>query len=281
MQNKVDYDFLDLYNIKVIKGRNFSRDYSTDILDYRRQDIVGAVLLNETAVRQFGWQNPIGKKVIQTFGTQRFIFNVIGVIKDFHFSSLHNRIAPLSLFLNPFNPSYFSIKIGNGDSHSTLDYIKKTWQEFNPQYPFEYYFLDETFEKIYQSEEKLFNLFGYFSLLSIFIACLGLFGLSAYSAEQRTKEIGIRKVFGASVQGILLLLSKEFSRWIILANLIAWPAALLFLNSWLDEFVYRTSIAWPLFILAGVMALAIALLTISYQALKAATTNPVRALRYE
>jgi len=281
IQNKVDYDFINLYQIEVIKGRNFSRDYSSDVLDYNRQDVVGAVILNETAASRFGWQNAIGKKVIQTFGTQRYLFTVIGVIKDFHFSSLRNRIAPLSLFLNPANPSFFSIKIGNGDIPETIKYIKTTWQDFNPQYPFEYYFLDETFEKIYQAEENLFNLFRYFSLLSIFIACLGLFGLAAFSAEQRTKEIGIRKVFGASVQGILLLLSKEFSRWIIIANLIAWPAAWFYLNSWLDEFAYRTEIAWPLFLLAGVMAIAVALVTISYQALKAATTNPIKALRYE
>jgi len=281
IQNKIDYDFLDLYEIEVTRGRNFNRAYSSDILDYRRENIVGAVILNEEAVRRFGWDDPIDKKVIQTFGTDRYLFNVIGVIKDFHFSSLHNKIVPLSLFLRPANPGYFSIKVEGADIQNTIAYIRQTWQKFNPQSPFEYYFLDESFEQIYQSEQKLHTLFSYFSLLSIFIACLGLFGLAAFSAEQRTKEIGIRKVFGASSSGIVLLLSRQFSKWIIIANLVAWPAAWVYLNSWLDEFAYRTEIAWWLFIFAGGMALLIALLTVSYQALKAAMTNPVEALRYE
>jgi putative ABC transport system permease protein len=281
MQNKIDYDFLGLYEIEVIQGRNFSREYSSDIADYSRKNLAGAIILNEEAVRRFGWKDPIDKKVIQTFGNERYIFNVVGVIKDFHFSSLHNRIVPLSLFLNPANPGYFSIKVAGGDIQNTLAIIRQIWQNLNPQVPFEYYFLDESFEQIYQSEERLHTLFSYFSLLSIFIACLGLFGLAAFSAEQRTKEIGIRKVFGASSSNILILLSREFTKWIIFANLIAWPAAWIYLNSWLGEFAYRTDINWWLFVIAGGLAMVIALLTISYQALKAAMTNPADALRYE
>ena len=281
MQNKVDYDFLDTYEIEIVKGRNFSREYPSDVVNYDRENIAGALILNEEAVRRFGWDDPIGKTVIQVFGDQRYYMNVVGVIKDFHFSSLHNKIRPLSLFLRLHYPRRISIKIKPTDIQNTITYIKDTWNKFNPEYPFEYYFLDENFAQMYKSEEKLQTLFSYFSLLSIIISCLGLFGLAAFAAEQRTKEIGVRKVLGASISNIVLLLSKEFTKWVLLANIIAWPLAWFYLNSWLDEFAYQTEIGWDIFILAGLMAIVIALLTVSSQAIKAAVTNPVEALRYE
>jgi len=281
IQNKVDYDFIDLYEIEIVKGRNFSSDYSTDLLDYNRKDLTGAVLLNEEAVRRFGWKDPIGKKVIQTYGTQRSYFNVVGVFKDFHFSSLRNKIRPLNFFLRTSSLRTISIKIEPGDIPNTIAHIQQMWNTFNPGNPFEYNFLDESFDRYYQSEEKLQQLFGYFSLLSIFISCLGLFGLAAFATEQRTKEIGVRKVLGASISNIVLLLSREFTLWILIANVIAWPLAWFFVNSWLDDFAYRTNIEWWVFLLAGGSALIIALLTVSSQAIKAAVSNPVEALHYE
>jgi putative ABC transport system permease protein len=281
IQNKVDYDFLDLYEIPIVEGRNFSREHSSDILDYRRENEIGAVILNQEAVKRFGWNDPINKKVIQTYGTERWSLNVIGVIADFHFASLHNKIVPLSIFLRPAGPWNFSVKINPENMPNTIDYIRKTWATFNPDFPFDYYFLDETFDKIYKSEEKLQTLFSYFSLLSVIISCLGLFGLAAFAAEQKTKEIGVRKVLGASVSSILMLLSKEFTKWVIIANILAWPAAWFYLNSWLDEFAYSADIAWPIFFAAGGIAILIALLTVSIQTLKAALANPIKSLRYE
>jgi len=174
-----------------------------------------------------------------------------------------------------------SIKIAPNDIQGTLAHIGETWNKFNPAHPFEYTFLDESFARFYQSEEKLQSLFNWFSLLSIFISCLGLFGLAAFAAERRTKEIGVRKVLGASISNIILLLSKEFTKWILIANIIAWPAAWIYLNSWLGKFAYKTEIGWSAFIIAAAAALLIALFTVSFQAFKAAAANPIKALRYE
>lgn len=281
IHNRVDYDFLDTYEIEIVQGRNFSREYPSDVVDEERENAAGAVILNEEAVRRFGWANPIGKKVIQTYGDQRFYFTVIGVIKDFHFASLHNKIRPLSLFLRAHNPRYISVKVKPGDVQNTIAHIRETWNQFNPEYPFEYYFLDKTFERTYQSEEKLQTLFSYFSLLSIFISCLGLFGLAAFAAERRTKEIGIRKVLGSSIAGVVLLLTTEFTKWVFIAFLIACPVAFFAVNKWLQGFAYRTEMAISTFVLSGVLTFAIAFLTVSYQAIRAATANPVEALRYE
>ncbi|MCZ6820401.1 MAG: hypothetical protein O7G31_13060, partial [Calditrichaeota bacterium] len=279
--NRVDYDFLDTYEIEIVNGRDFSHEYSFDVVDEQRENITGAVLLNEEAVRSIGWDNPIGKKVVQMFGDERYYFNVIGVIKDFHFRSLHEKIKPLSLFLKPNYPRYISIKIEPTDIQSTIAHIQATWRQFNPEFPFEYYFLDESFDRTYQSEEKLQTLFSSFSLLSLFISCLGLFGLAAFAAEQRTQEIGVRKVLGASVSELVLLLSKEFTKWVILANVIAWPIAYFAMNQWLQDFAYRINTTWSVFVLSGVAALAIALITVSVHAIRAAMANPVQSLRYE
>jgi len=287
IHNRVDYDFLDTYGIELIAGRNFSPEFPSDapLAKPSLQDRGDSrsIIINQEAVRRFGWDDPIGKKVIQTFGAQRYNFTVIGVIKDFHFSSLRESIRPLKLFLSTRNNRCVSVKIQSEDLTETLKYIENTWAQIFPNTPFDYFFFDQVFERRYQSEASLKRLFEYFSGLAVFIVCLGLLGLAAYAAERRTKEIGIRKVLGASSPQIVMLLSKEFSRWVLAANLIAWPVAYLAMHSWLNGFAYSISLNHQLvfFVLAGASALGIALLTVGFQALKAALADPVRALKYE
>jgi putative ABC transport system permease protein len=287
MHNRVDYDFLDTYEIELVAGRNFSPEFPSDLPPASSSDQGGeyarSILINQEAARRFGWEDPIGKIVIQTFGDQRFNYKVIGVIKDFHFSSLRYSITPLKLFLSTNNNRFISVKMRSEDVVGTLKFIEETWNQFYPNTPFEYFFFDSVFETRYQSEASLRRLFEYFSGLAIFIGCLGLLGLAAYSAERRTKEIGIRKVLGASSPQIVMILSKEFSRWVLVASLIAWPIAYIAMHSWLKGFAYRISINnyLVLFVLAGAVALGIALLTVGFLAARAALADPVRALRYE
>ncbi|MCK4824379.1 ABC transporter permease, partial [bacterium] len=225
----------------------------------------------------------IGKKVIQTYGDQRINYTVIGVVKDFHFQSLRESIRPLKLFLSTRHNRYVSVKIQSQDLTGTLQFIEETWTRIFPNTPFDYVFFDSVFERRYKSEASQKRLFTYFSSLAVFIGCLGLLGLAAYAAERRTKEIGVRKVLGATSPQIVMLLSKEFSRWVLAANLIAWPVAYLAMRSWLNGFAYRIDINHQLifFVLAGATALGIALLTVGFQAIKAALADPVKALKYE
>jgi putative ABC transport system permease protein len=280
IQNKIGYDFLDTYEIDLIAGRNFSREFATDIANYESENS-GALIINEEAAKRFGWEDPIGKKIIQVFGENRYYFDVIGVMEDFHFSSLRYKIKPLCLYLMPDNLGYISIKFQAGRTESVLAFVEEKWNLFNPAYPFDYFFLDQRYAEKYQSEERIGSLFRYFSFLAIFISCLGLLGLASYSAEQRTSEIGVRKVLGAKISDIVVLLSKQFMKWIILANVIAWPLAWLYLDTWLDDFAYRVDLNYTQFLLAGVMALVIGLGTVMYQSLKAAMANPVESLRDE
>jgi putative ABC transport system permease protein len=284
IHNTVDYDFLDTFEIELIAGRNFSPEYPTDSrTSSRGLENAGSVILNEEAVRRFGWEDAVGKKVIQTYGDLRIYFTVIGVIKDFHFSSFKETIKPMNLFLGLGSNRYISMNLQAQDVSGTLAFIEETWNKLNPEYPLEYFFLDRVFERRYRSEERLRQLSSYFSVLAIFIACLGLFGLASFAAEQRTKEIGIRKVLGAPVSGIVGLLSKEFTRWVLVANIIAWPAAYFAMSSWLRSFAYRINLTEQigLFLIAAVGAFLIAWFTVSYQAIKAAVANPVDSLRYE
>lgn len=188
---------------------------------------------------------------------------------------------PLYIDNDPSNFLYISIKIKPDDIAKTLRFLKKKWSEIAPAQTFDYFFLDESFDLQYRADEKLVAIFSNFTFLSIFIACLGLFGLASFTAEQRTKEIGIRKALGATISGIILLLSKEFTKWVLVANIIAWPITYLAMNRWLQNFAYRINIGIGTFILAALLALVIALLTVGYQAIKAARANPVEALRYE
>ena len=286
MHNRVDYDFLDTFEIQLAAGRNFSPEFPSDTREGSDESVEEnsrSILVNEEAVRQFGWEDPIGKKVIQVFGAERYYYKVVGVIKDFHFTSLRESITPLKLFLSTNNNRYVSVKIPLDNVNQTLKFVEGTWKRIFPDVPFDYFFLDSIFEQRYQSEASLKRLFEYFSGLAVFIGCLGLLGLASYSAERRSKEIGIRKVLGASSPQIVMLLSKEFTRWVIVANVLAWPAAYFAMRSWLGGYAYRINLNTQLgfFLLAGVMALAIALLTVAFQAIKAAQADPVKTMKYE
>ncbi|MBN1273927.1 MAG: ABC transporter permease [Candidatus Aminicenantes bacterium] len=283
--NTVDYDFLETFQIPLIAGRNFSPDIPSDKRGATRDPKnAGNIILNEEAVKRFGWENPIGRKVIQVFGELRITYTVIGVVRDFHYSSLKNPIGPLKIFLNNRSPlGYISVRIKPQNVQETLAFMEKEWQQINTGYPFEHYFYDSVFERQYQSEKSLQTLFGYFSFLAVFIACLGLFGLASFAAERRTKEVGIRKVFGASSREVVFLLTKDFSKWVLLANIIAWPVAFYAMSRWLGGFAYHIDILrnWHVFFVSGVLALVIAWITVGYQAAKAAVNNPVNSLRNE
>jgi putative ABC transport system permease protein len=271
----IDEDFLDTYGIKLVAGRNFSREYSTD---------KKAVILNETLVKSLGWENPIGKTLRMTeMENREFIevpYTVIGVVSDFHFQSLHQKIRGHIL---RFTDDFYrvSVKLRPESISTTLSSIENIWKELESQYPFNYSFLDDTFDRFYRTDQRLGEIFLAFTLITIFIACLGLFGLASFSTEQRTKEIGIRKVLGAGVSRIVLLLSRDFIRWVIIANAIAWPIAYIAMHRWLSNFAYRIDLSLWLFIISGFLALIISLVTVSFRTFKAASINPADSLRYE
>jgi len=236
-------------------------------------------------VKYFGWDDPLGKSLTYPGGNNKK-YEVIGVMKDFNFLTLYSPITPFALFHESSQSyeipdSYIVVRIPRTDVQNSLKLLESEWKAFAPASPFECEFLDESLETQYLSEQRLGKIFLIFSGLTIFIACIGLLGLAAFSAEQRTKEIGIRKVLGASALNASALLSKEFTKWVIVANLIAWPVAYFTMNQWLQNFAYRVGIDWWTFALAGGLALIIALLTVSTQAIKAALANPVESLRYE
>jgi putative ABC transport system permease protein len=264
----VDQDFVQTIGLKIIKGRDFSWDISTD--QY------GAMIINETAVKEFELTDPIGTE-LEMFGYKVYI---IGVMKDFHASSFHQKIPPSALWVAPWNGT-INFRIDAKNKDKSIAYIKKIWDEFSPDVPFEYHFLDEEYDSLYKSEEKFNLLIAYFSILAIFIACLGLFGLVSFSIDQRIKEIGIRKVNGAKAIEIIVLVNKNFIFWVIVAFLLACPIALYAMKKWLQNFSYRTEINSWIFILAGIIALIIVFCTVSLQSWKAATKNPVDALRHE
>ncbi len=268
--NTADYDFIDLYDIEIVEGRNFSRDFASDAN--------GVFLVNEAAVKAADWESPIGQTFTPWNGQTG---KIVGIMKDFHFHSLHSPIDPLFISLKPQDFFKISIKIKPTNIPVTIDFLKNTMKKFSPNYPFNYSFFDEVFDRAYHTEQRMVNIFSSFAILAILIACLGLFGLTAFAVEQRTKEIGIRKVVGASVPGIAILLSKQFTKWVLIANIMACPIAHYAMNKWLQNFAYRINIGWWTFLLAGAMTLVIAILTVSYQAIRAATANPVEALRYE
>jgi putative ABC transport system permease protein len=268
----VDFDYIPLFNLQMAAGRPFSRSFKTDSNQ--------AMILNEAAVKILGYPSPeqaIGKRFKQ-WGHEG---KIIGVIKDFHFRSLQQPIKPLTMRLEWERNDLLSIKVGSANLPNTIAAIEKKYKSIIPNRPFSYYFMDEFFDRQYRSEERFGKLFMNFAILAIFISCLGLLGLASYSTMQRTREIGIRKVMGASVSNIINLLSRDFLKLVIISFFIAAPVAWYFMHQWLADFAYRTNISWWIFATAGILAVLIAVITISFQAIKAAVSNPVKALRTE
>ncbi|HET7117177.1 MAG TPA: FtsX-like permease family protein [Hanamia sp.] len=271
-----DYDFIPTYGIHLVAGRNFSRDYGMDTSNF---------ILNESAVKAIGWKTPqdaIGKDF--KYGGVKG--RIIGVMADFHFESLQHKIVPMILLnpaTTPTNSSFnkLSIKLSGNNIPGELASVEKTWKTYLPELPYQYTFLDENFNKMYQSEQRQETIFTVFSCIAIFIACLGLFGLSAFEITQRIKEIGIRKVLGAKVSSIVTLLSKDFLKLVLVATIIAFPIAWYAMSHWLQGFAYRINIHWWVFLLSAILAMIVALVTVSFQAIKAAVANPVESLRTE
>jgi putative ABC transport system permease protein len=271
-----DFDFVPTYGIHVMAGRNFSRDYGTDTTSF---------MLNTAAVHALGLQHP-EQAVGHNFEYGGVKGRVVGVLDDFHFESMHQQIVPLVLVMAPDNTSAFgynwlSVKIAGNNITGGLAHLEKTWKKYLPQTPFEYTFLDEKFQQLYRSEQRQGTLFTSFSGIAIFIACLGLLGLSAFAISQRIKEIGVRKVLGASTTSIVTLLSKDFLLLVAIAAVIAFPVAWYAMHNWLRDFAYRISIQWWIFLVAGILASAVALITIGFQAMKVAMSPPVKSLRTE
>jgi putative ABC transport system permease protein len=273
----VGYNFLDFYGIELMAGRNFSKLHPTD---------ENAYIVNETAVKVMGIENPVGKR----FRDWKGWGTIIGVVKDFHFASLKLEVKPMVMsliykgdedYLNTYaTVNYFSLRIGSEDVQGTLKLIEATYKKFT-DYPFSFSFFDERIDRMYRSEQKLGQSFITFSMMAVFIACLGLFGLASFTAEQKTKEIGIRRILGASIPGVVVLQIRIFFKWLILSSLIACPVAYIVMNRWMQDFAYRADIRFWFFAAAPLIAAMIALFTVSFQSVKAAVANPVDSLRYE
>ena len=268
---EIDYDFFDTYEMKLVAGRKQSKDFTTDSLE--------AFVINVETAKQLGWM-PIEKAVDRPFQYGNRKGKVVGVVEDVYFESLHNKISPQIYVIQPrvYN---VSIKIDNENIAETIGFLKDVWKDYRRDYPFTYSFLDDEFNELYQSEQRLGVIFRYFSILAIIIACLGLFGLASFTAEQKTKEIGIRKTLGASVSNIVYLLSLDFVKLVLIANIIAWPIAYYAMGEWLKTFAYATELSMFTFIFSAIIAFAIALFTISFQSIKAALTNPIDSIKYE
>jgi ABC-type antimicrobial peptide transport system permease subunit len=272
--NLVDYDFIPMLDLELVEGRNFSQEYATDASQ--------AYILNEEAIKEMGIQDPVGKRF--SYGKREG--TIIGVLKNAHFRSLHVEIEPHVFFIlrdvsAATQYGVVLIKINGHKTEEALTKIKGVWESINPISPFEYHFLDQKYDSLYGNEKKIGTILNAFTLFAIIISCLGLFGLASFLTEQRTSEIGIRKVLGASESGIVFLLSKQFTKWVLIANLFAWPAAYFVMSQWLKSFAYRINIGFWVFLLSGMLAVGIAVFTVSFQALRAARANPIDSLRYE
>jgi putative ABC transport system permease protein len=269
-----DHDFVPDYGIEMVAGRAFQKDMSTDI--------AGAFLINEATVIAFGWSSPeeaLGKRLQTGFGGR--VNPIIGVTKNFHYRGLQTNVEPLVMEFLPEMFRYITLSIDISNLNETLAFTESQWKSMYPNNPFENFFLDTYFDQQYRSDEQVGRIFGIFTILGLFIACLGLLGLASFTAESRTKEIGIRKVLGASVPCIVTMLTKQFTKWVLLANCLAWPVAYYIMTRWLKNFAYRTDIDLFIFVLSGLLVLGVALLTVSYQSIRAATINPAESLRYE
>ena len=263
-----DEDFVTTFKMKMVQGRFYSKDFGS---------YSSSIVLNEEAAKVIGIKDPIGRTLTMS-GDK---FTITGVVKNFNFKPMDTKIEPLVIYYD--NGDFYSMfaRLKPGDLPGTINYIKRVYKKFSPSAPFNYHFLDEDFDNLYKSETRMQTIFEYFAIFAIIISCLGLFGLASYIAERRTKEIGIRKVLGANIINLTYLLSLEFTKWVLISNLIAWPVAYYFMNKWLQGFAYRTELSLWVFPLSGLLVLLVALLTVSYQAIKAALINPVKSLKYE
>jgi putative ABC transport system permease protein len=273
----VDPDFLDVMQMEMVKGRFFSREMPAD---------GQAIILNESEALTLGVDDLLNKRIEAWVGGETVEwFHIIGIVKDFHYESLHEPVKPLGMVMlhgaSPWGESFVSARIKTENVRGTLTHIRKTWEEMMPGTPFVFSFLDSIYDDQYRNEERASHVFTIFTFFALFVACMGLLGLASFAAEQRTKEIGIRKVLGATVPAIILMMSREFMRWVLLANIIAWPIAYFTMQRWLRSFAYRSDIEISVFLLSGLIALVIAFLTVGFQAIKAAVADPVDSLRYE
>jgi putative ABC transport system permease protein len=270
----VDYDFVKTLNLEMKTGRAFSEDFPSDS---------SGIIINETAAKILGFADPIGKRIFRMedpHGNARQTFTIVGVVKNFHFESLRQNIGALSLVLKP-SYGLVAVRLKGGDYKNTIASIESLWKSMAPGQPFNYQFMDADFENQYRSEQRVGQIFITFAIISIIIGCLGLFGLSAYTAERRTKEIGVRKVLGASVGNIIGLLSRDFIKLVLISILFGSPVAWYAMNAWLADFAFHITISWWMFVAAGFLAIGIALLTVSFQSIKAALMNPVKSLKSE
>jgi putative ABC transport system permease protein len=274
MQNwRIDYDYIKTMGMQIIKGRNFLKEFGADS---------SAIIINETTAKIIGFKDPIGKQLFRAVDQQGHTgaFTIIGVVKNFNFETLHREVGPLAFELGT-GGGLASFKVNTSNINQLIAQVQSKWKSMAASLPFSYRFLDDSFNEMYRNEQRVGKIALVFSALAIFIACLGLFGLATFIAEQRTKEIGIRKVLGASVQGIVQMLSKDFMKLVAISFVIAAPTAWYFMNKWLQDFAYRVNISWWIFVAAGLAALLIALVTVSFQAIRAAIMNPVKSLRTE
>jgi len=259
------YDFVKTMQVKMDQGRFYSKEFKTDTAE--------GCIINVAALNAMDMKSPVGKKVLG--------LKILGVMQDFNFTSLHSKVAPLLIYYDPTEIKYLLIRIQPNNVSRTISSLDETWTKIASDFPFEYSFLDEQIDKLYSADQRAGNVINVFSFLALFIACLGIFGLASFTAEQRVKEVGIRKVLGAKVSGIVLLLSKEYAKYVLLANLFAIPVAYYAIDRWLQNFAYRVTLDWWMFLISGGIAIVIALSTVSIQVVKAATANPVQSLKYE
>ncbi len=272
--SNIDDQYIGLMEMEIIKGRNFSHEFGTDTM---------SILINEELAKRYNWDEPIGKKLSIRRGTEipNIDFKVVGVIKDFHFVSLLRKVEPFAYHYQQSNFGNVILQINAKNKEVALQQIEEKWMELSNNAPFDYTFIDENFERSYIGYIRMGKLFTAFTLIAIFVACIGLFGLASFLTEIRTKEIGIRKVQGAGIFSILRLLNSDFIKWVLVANVIAWPVAYYYMTEWLTNFSYPINLSWVNFALGAVLSVVIALITVSYQSLKSATRNPIESLRYE
>ncbi|MEX0845012.1 MAG: FtsX-like permease family protein, partial [Balneolaceae bacterium] len=266
----VHFDYFETLDINIIKGRSFDDSFATDSAN--------GIIINEAAADAFGWEDPIGKELRVSDIMQG---SVIGVAEDFHFASLHRQIQPLVMYIPPTNLEKVFVRIRPGNISASVASLKESWRSIVPDFPFSFVFLDDHLQQLYQNDQQFLKVLTLFTILTILVACMGLYGLISYVIQQRSKEIGIRKILGARISQVTWLLSSEFTKLVIIAFAISIPISYLVMQNWLQEFAYRTPIPWWAFLVAGLASLAIALGTISYQTIKTALMNPVESLRSE